>query len=377
MPMSALSFTTFNVNNLYVRYGFSDTYPGDRSSLSRDEREELAEATGWFLPGRAPFGRLTQRMRLSSPERRACIAKLLREPTGNAPEIAVFQEVESIDALRLLNQRLGLGYSESLVIDGNDPRNIDVGVLSKVPILDIRTHINEPAGNGFLFSRDCLEVEFDIGGSETMTLFVNHMKSKYAEFPSGATTAQKAAIRAAGHARRQLQAERVLELVKERFAGRMSTALFAVVGDFNDTAESPYLDALFGYSWMDDVIERHLPDPAQRWTHRWKGRNRLSQIDHVLVSRALRGRIDAVVAADETKRPHIERHGIGFKNFSVGGDPLPRTTTLIRYAEDEATPRPASAATDERIPFDVDRYAEVEAAPSSFVSDHCPVRVWF
>lgn len=372
-----VSLTTFNVNNLFVRYKFGNRFPGDRSKLSKQELDDAAEVLGWFLPGRAPFGKLTKNMNLSSEERRACIVKLLCEPTGQLPDIVAFQEVESIDALRLLDQRLGLGYPNALVIDGNDVRNIDVGILTRLPIGTIRTHVNDlnEDGDGYLFSRDCLEVDVELPDGETLTLFINHFKSKYVESGTNDTVADVQRRRRAGHARRQAQAQHVLDIVKERFAGRITTALFAVIGDFNDTAESPYLAPLFDYPYLSDPIADHIPNIEDRWTHWWKGRNRVSQIDHILVSRALRDRINANVAAGRV--PHIARQGIGYKSIGADGDPLPKVTTVIAYPEDDVTPRPDDAADDLRIPFSVDRYPEVAAGPLADISDHCPVRIWF
>ena len=38
-------------------------------------------------------------------------------------------------------------YEYVLVIDGNDDRGIDVAVMSRLPVLALRTHINEPSGH--------------------------------------------------------------------------------------------------------------------------------------------------------------------------------------------------------------------------------------
>lgn len=59
-------------------------------------------------------------------------------------------------------------YEYAILIDGNDPRRIDVGLLNKYKIKSISTNIYEPYSNAegtsassplrkYLFSRDCLE----------------------------------------------------------------------------------------------------------------------------------------------------------------------------------------------------------------------------
>jgi hypothetical protein len=47
-----------------------------------------------------------------------------------------------------------------------------------------------------------------------------------------------------GHKKRLRQAQVVAELVEERFSDNLETALFAVVGDFNDTPFSPWVAPL-------------------------------------------------------------------------------------------------------------------------------------
>src|SRR5687767_13297943 len=81
---------------------------------------------------------------------------------------------------------LGGLYPYNVLIEGNDPRGIDVALLSKFPIGAVRTNIftkdpfdklpnGTPAG---LFSRDCLEVEIELPGAQPITVLCNHFKSK-------------------------------------------------------------------------------------------------------------------------------------------------------------------------------------------------------
>ncbi|MGL5891925.1 MAG: endonuclease/exonuclease/phosphatase family protein, partial [Bacteroidia bacterium] len=62
------------------------------------------------------------------------------------------------------------------MVDGNDPRLIDVAILSRIPIDSCTTHQTRKKGKTTIFSRDCLEVKFIIGG-KPFSLFVNHFKS--------------------------------------------------------------------------------------------------------------------------------------------------------------------------------------------------------
>lgn len=64
------------------------------------------------------------------------------------PDILTVQEVENLYTLRNFNAKfLDHYFDRMILIDGNDPRGIDVGVLFRAgfegQVLDIRTHIDE------------------------------------------------------------------------------------------------------------------------------------------------------------------------------------------------------------------------------------------
>ncbi|MGL4241558.1 MAG: endonuclease/exonuclease/phosphatase family protein, partial [Beijerinckiaceae bacterium] len=94
-----------------------------------------------------------------------------------------------------------VSYEHLAVVDGNDGRGIDVGILSRKPFARLTSHrektfeqlgawipgmeaYREKRNGGFVgftpqdrvFKRDCLEVEFAIGG-KSLTLFICHLKS--------------------------------------------------------------------------------------------------------------------------------------------------------------------------------------------------------
>jgi hypothetical protein len=74
------------------------------------------------------------------PIRRQLAAQALAEPDGRLPDILCLQEVENIDAIRKFNQDyLGGHYPYAILIDGWDPRNIDVALLSVFPIVSLRS----------------------------------------------------------------------------------------------------------------------------------------------------------------------------------------------------------------------------------------------
>ena len=111
-----------------------------------------------------------------SPEAKRITGQAIR---ATKAEVICLQEVENLDTLKKFRtDYLGgrKAYPYALSIDGNDPRLIDVAVLSKHSIVHARSYAFLRHGNSALFSRDCLEVDLLVG-SKRLTLFVQHYKS--------------------------------------------------------------------------------------------------------------------------------------------------------------------------------------------------------
>jgi endonuclease/exonuclease/phosphatase family metal-dependent hydrolase len=358
------TLATFNANNFFLRYRFTNTFPGDLSAKSLIAAGEVGSLG--YVPPRE-FGQLARsRFVIWDAQRRELAARALAEPDGKLPDILCVQETENLDALRALNADHFRGhYAHVVLIDGWDPRNIDVGVLSRFPITALRSHVDELDDRGqHLFSRDCLEVTVDLNGRASLTLFVNHLKSKFVDTSTDSPAAVEAAQRE-GNLRRRNQAERVLALVRQRFRGEHDTALYAVVGDFNDVPSSPSLAPLLRSDLLVDVLARHRASD-DRWTYYWRAEGRVQQIDYVLASKALAAR----VAATRLKT-HIERRGLGYRTVNRSGLVLPNEVRLTHC--DNVPP----TIPDQRLPFRFTRYPAVLAEPASNISDHCPVKVWF
>ncbi len=369
------SLAIFNANNLFLRYKFTRQYPGGRSPRSRIEAAE-AELLG-YLPGLA-FGRYASRYVVWDVTRRQLLHQALLAVDGRLPDILCFQEVENIQAIRILNQRYFADhYQHSLLIDGYDTRNIDVGILSRFPIREIRSQIDEVNDTGQrIFSRDCLEAQLELPGDETLTVLVNHFKSKFVQRKPEDTDQQYRAKIRRSHQRRLAQADWVAKYVRRRFWGSHTTALYAVVGDFNDTSESPYVEPLVNSPHLTDVVARHRP-MNDRWTYFYRSRNRVSQIDYVLASSALTSRVDAVVASNSQRTPYIERRGLGYRELNASGQILPRESNLTHFEPDEVTPAPTSATPPSKVPFRFQRFPQVIESWTNNISDHCPVKIWF
>ena len=233
-------------------------------------------------------------------------------------DVLVLQEVENLDTLKRFRD-LYLGgrkaYPYVAGIDGNDPRLIDVAVLSRYPLVNIRTyqHLWVPAWKSFLFSRDCLEIDVQVGGDATITLYVNHLKSMLdRKDPCNG--------RKITRAKRQKQAGTVRDIVIQRFGPNAAQHPFIVLGDLNDYLETDAqgktgIGELVEWDQVVNVVDR-LP-AEERWTHFFKGNKKCKtpaayrQLDYLLLSKAL--------ADANGKRPEIVRQGMPKRANRYGG----------------------------------------------------------
>ena len=177
-------------------------------------------------------------------------------------------------------------YERVLLIDGNDPRGIDVALLARLPVTAIRTHIHERTtylGKDVpLFSRDCLEVDLQLPNRKRLHLLVNHFKSMGYGDKRDPQSNQ----------RRLEQAARVAELVD---AYDLKKDFVVVAGDLNSPPTSPSLAPLVNKRGLYNTVLQ-LPASERSTYHDGK-----QQIDYLLVSDALKKRLTRV---------HIERRGI-------------------------------------------------------------------
>ncbi len=263
---------TFNTENLFLRYKFNKNV----------DPQKFEDGNGRItdMGAKIAFDGIAEQQRKNT-------AQVI---LAHDPDAVCLQEIENMETLRQFNRDYLKGkFRYAMLVDGNDPRQIDVGILSKYEIAGVRTHMFDKDKTGLVFSRDCLEATLLKNNSDVLlTLFANHLKSK------AMGTAE------ATGAKRQRQAERVAAIIKERYGGEAKEARFVVAGDFNDTPDSPYLGPLLGEPWAENVIGR-LPE-EERWTYSLS-KNKKEQIDYLLLSKAL-------AAENGDALPVIERRGL-------------------------------------------------------------------
>lgn len=211
-------------------------------------------------------------------------------------------EAEDRTTLRLFNQRVlpavtAAAYEHVMLIDGNDDRGIDVGILSRAdyPILSIRSHVADRDDKGLVFSRDCAEFEIGLQSGGKLWVLVNHFKSKgYGG-------------QAANDAKRKRQATRVRGLYDAHLATGHDQV--AIIGDFNDTPDreplAPLLSA--GSDLRDISAIAGFRDGGRRGTH--GNCTAAAKLDYILLSPRL---FESATAAG------IERLGMwGGKNGTL------------------------------------------------------------
>lgn len=217
------------------------------------------------------------------------------------------QEVESLLALRRFRNTYlkGKKYDHVIVLDGNDPRFIDVAIMSKFPLENIDTHVDEwnKEIRWYTFSRDCLECDVVLPENKRLRLFVNHFKSMFDKN-------DQCNGRSNSHRKRQIQAERVKELVLEEFPNGEGD--FAILGDLNDYLETDSqgdtaIDKIVNWKMVENLVERLPTD--DRWTHYYEGNSRCGfpkaykQLDYILLSKSL-------ADANPGSMPKIIRKGL-------------------------------------------------------------------
>lgn len=200
-------------------------------------------------------------------------------------------EAESRPVLSQFNEKLltslgGEYYRHVMLIDGNDDRGIDVGLLSRdgYPIRNMRSHVDDCDATGKeIFSRDCPEFEVVLPSGQALWVLVNHFKSK------GYGSQQ------ANDKRRKAQAERVAQIYADLRAG--GNNLVAVVGDLNDIPASDPIQPLRNTDLRD--ISEHPSFDDGGFPGTYGASSAGNKIDYIFLSPAL---FTAVQAAGVFRR---------------------------------------------------------------------------
>lgn len=157
--------------------------------------------------------------------------ELAKEPTNEMSTRLTARVISDIDAaiigvveaedrpslVRFNKEMLDDQYDHIMLIDGNDERGIDVGLMTQTgfPIRRIRSNVDRNDNIGEIFSRDCPQYEVRTASGDVVHVLVNHFKSQ-----SGG-----------GGAKRLRQATAVREIADELTAAGRHVV---VLGDLNE-----------------------------------------------------------------------------------------------------------------------------------------------
>ncbi len=278
---SKIRIATFNVENLFARYNFGKNI------------DPLSAGAVGFLINELAFT-------LHDDDSKKITAKAIKETKA---DVVCLQEVENMGTLeRFVSRYLGgQKYKYKMLIDSHDPRKIDVAVISKLPIVNTRIfrHERNAENTAWLFSRDCLEVTVKKDSKE-LTLYNNHFKSMV----DGRDETKE---------KRKSQAERVADIIDERWGKNNYKGNFVVLGDFNDYVDSnTSLTALTQHQGLENILLR-ISSEDDRWTHYWAGGNKYKQIDFILLGKEL-------AEKNKNEKPVIVRKGLPFRAENHKGD---------------------------------------------------------
>lgn len=241
-------------------------------------------------------------------------ARVIREVNA---DILVVVEAEHRISLNRFNKQVlgpmtGVAYDHVMLIDGNDERGIDVGVLAKrgYAIESMRSHVDLMQAGAPVFSRDCPEYLFTLPSGARLLVMANHLKSKNNRTPADA---------AAATALRTLQAQEIRRLYDQRIAEGIE--YIAVMGDMNDYPASDPLQPLLAMgSTLTDIGSMPQYD-AGGFTGTFGDCKSENKIDYILCSPALSKRVTAA---------GVNRRGLwGGKDGTL----WPRMTELTRPNE--------------------------------------------
>jgi endonuclease/exonuclease/phosphatase family metal-dependent hydrolase len=212
---------------------------------------------------------------------RAAVGQVLADIDA---DIIAFQEIEHAGVMAELDEQdLGSAYPHQVLFEGNDPRGVDVGLMSKIPLGPTDTHADEEfarvgtSAPVYQYSRDCLEVHLAFNG-RPVALLVVHYKAKENDDPD----------------KRLAEAQHTRAIADEIEAASPDTAIL-ILGDFNDLPGSlPYQWTVGDVDGQGDVSQYtdaavHVP-PTDRWTFDYQGA--LELVDHQMANPVLTGMIE-------------------------------------------------------------------------------------
>jgi endonuclease/exonuclease/phosphatase family metal-dependent hydrolase len=267
--------------------------------------------TGWLELAKEPIDEVTTNM----------TAQVLLDVNADVQGVV---EVEDRPSLSRFNQDLLGGHFEHvMLIDGNDTRGIDVGIMTRngVEIVSMQSNVDVPdegAPGERLFSRDCAEYLLRLPNKRKVRVLLNHFKSQ-----SGG-----------GGPKRARQAQGLRDIVDALLKSGEKNLI--VMGDLNEGPDgqgnpSQHFAPLYAPSSpLVDVFSLPTFDPGTK-PGTFQSCSTTNRIDYIFVSKNL---------APKIVGGGVERHGLWGaptnKNPPSAWEIYPTITESSQAASDHA-----------------------------------------
>jgi endonuclease/exonuclease/phosphatase family metal-dependent hydrolase len=251
-------------------------------------------------------------------------AKVRESIRALKPDVLALQEMGNVSALLELRDSLkseGLEFPYWEHVSGFDT-NIHVAVLSKYPFAARRPRTNDTfllSGRRFHVSRGFAEVDIRVNPNYSFTLITAHLKSKRP-------------IPEADEAELRQEEAKVLRRIIDTDLAANPRANLIVLGDFNNTKDSPSTKTLIGRGKTKLTDTRpserngdNAPSENPRyeprtiaWTHYYGIEDSYSRIDYILLSPGM-------------SREWVEKetYVLTIPNWGVGSDHRPLVATFV------------------------------------------------
>jgi endonuclease/exonuclease/phosphatase family metal-dependent hydrolase len=270
--LNAWGLTSAHANSKYfylrdIRGDFARYQDGKAVSIEANGRNDWI---GWLDLKREAFGA-------------AAIRNTARVIADVDPDVLLLVEVEDRATLErfydqmiwpLLQAKGSSRHQICMLVDGNDPRGIDIGLISRYPLVGMRSNVHRRTASGSaVFPRDAIEFYVDIGKRYFVAVVGNHFTSQASDKAGS---------------RRRVQAAEVAAIVNDL---RKRTPWIMVAGDLNDHPGSGNLDALVQHPELTEAMA--LPIYQGRpGTYKTAGVSQ--KIDYLFISQRLKSKVKKV-----------------------------------------------------------------------------------
>lgn len=186
------------------------------------------------------------------------------------PDIVTLCEVENINVLGDLAARCG--YEYFYLIEGNDPRGIDVAIMS-VYEMDYKSNKDMltpyPGNPRYKFSRDCVTGQFKTPSGKNFCIITTHLKSSFRDDGKS-------------EMKREAQAKGMLNVIENIYKAEKSEPFLIITGDLNTKRYSSTLQILEKAGLQ---ILNYKEKQNDFYTYIYK--NEKQDLDYIIVNRKL------------------------------------------------------------------------------------------